>query len=152
MESETLNSIPETWGLLDQEDHDADGPAPDDAETPKVSGLIQRTRKRIQAYTASRTARITAAVFLTYFLLEFGLLTLQVPGSRLFERAVCRRYYRDISSPSTFLIIAEEIEERLCKIAPIQREVALLVGWRDSFLAIPSELPLCFGCLDNWRC
>jgi hypothetical protein len=138
MESEA--NISETWGLLDQ-DHDADGPV-GDVEIPRTFGLTQKKRKRIEAFIANGTYRLTASAFLVYFLLEFSLLTLQVLGSRLFECAVCRRYYGDILSFETFFHILGEIDERLCKIAPIQREVALLAGWRDSFLAIPSESPV----------
>ena len=143
-------TIHETRGLLDQE-HDADdGDDPiRDAEVPRTSSPTQTKRKRIEGFIANRTYRIIASAFLVYFLLEFSVLVFQVPGSRLFERAVCRRYYGDISSPETSVDTLEEIDERLCKIAPIQHEVALLAGWRDSFLAIPGESPVRLWCLEK---
>ncbi len=148
MESEAL--VPETWGLLDQ-DRDADVSARD-AEDSKKLGRTQMIRERVQAVIASRTYRLTALVFLVYFLLEFGLLVLQVPGSRLYERAVCRRYYRNIPSSGNALNSSGEIDERLCKLAPIQREVALLIGWRDSLLAIPSQSPVWLMYQDKSPC
>ena len=133
MESERL--IPETQGLLDQDlDQGPPALADDDIQDSK-----QTIRGRIVSTIANQTYRVTASVFIVWFLLEFGLLALHVPGSRLFERAVCRRYYRDKPSIGVSYHVSGEIDEHLCKISPIQQEVALLVGWRDSFLAIPSE-------------
>jgi hypothetical protein len=145
MESEVF--VPETSGLLDQ-DRDAVESARN-AENRKTIGLAQMIRKRVEALISSRTFRLTASVFLVYFLLEVSLLVLQVPGSRLYERAVCRRYYRDTPSFGSSFNSSSEIDERLCKLAPIQREVALLVGWRDSLLAIPSEWLLWLMSLDQ---
>jgi len=132
----------ETWGLLDQQ-HDADAEEPvhvvRNLDIPKIIAA-QTKLKGILAVFANPTYKLTACAFLIYFLTEFGLITLQVPGTRLFEHAVCREYYRSNPSPWSPFNISAEIDERLCKIAPIQHEVALLSGWRDSFLAIPSEL------------
>lgn len=131
--------IPETRGLLDRE------PDSDEPEHAVRDSGIPRASKRakleiISAIVGTPTFRVTACAFLIYFLSEFGLNTLQVPGSRLFEHAVCRKHYRDAHGPGIPFHMFEEIDESLCKIAPIQREVALLTGWRDSFMAIPSKL------------
>lgn len=132
MESERL--IPETLGLLDQDLNQGPPALADD----DIQDYKQTIRGRIVSTIANQTYRVTASVFIVWFLLEFGLLALHVPGSRLFERAVCRRYYRDEPSMGGSYHVLGEIDEHLCKISPIQQEVALLVGWRDSFLAIPS--------------
>ncbi len=126
MESDPL--LPETRAVLGSNDN-LDPTR--EAEIRKTLQSSPTLRQRLRAIIANQTYRITASIFFIHFLLEFRLLAHEIPESRLFEHAVCRRYYRE--NP-----IASEISEHLCKIAPIQKEVALLVGWRDSFWAVPS--------------
>lgn len=137
MESE--DATLETRGLLEDDDDIVDTNVhslrvTDIAKIAQAQTFLQRARGAF----ANQTYKLTAYAFLVYFLTEFGLLTLQVPGSRLFEHAICRQYYADNPNLGPTSGISKEIDESLCKIAPVQREVALLSGWRDSFLAIPS--------------
>ncbi len=109
------------------------------AELQKSLSPKKTLSRSLNSIVTNRTYRLTACIFLIYFLLNFGLLALQVPGARLFERSVCQRYYRAHPRLGVPYGSFGEIPERLCKISSVQQEVALLVGWRDSFLAIPSE-------------
>jgi hypothetical protein len=132
-------TMPEDQPLLN-ENIDATLPTIDSNGNTKQSSAsryLQEVRKRCYKLISDRTNRLVACAFLVYLLSEFGMLTLQIPCARLFERAVCRTYYNK-HSDQHFLGMRKEIDEHLCKIHPIQVEVATLAGWRDSFLAIPS--------------
>lgn len=70
-----------------------------------------------------------------YFLSNFALVMVSVPLVRLIEQAVCQRYYQfhamviHTSGPSN-------VDEASCKIEPVQKEVARLVGWQVSLNAV----------------
>lgn len=56
---------------------------------------------------------------------------------KLFEQAICNRYYvanGELSTPA-----ARPIDEHLCKIPPIQHELAILVGLKFTFDALPGQ-------------
>lgn len=58
-----------------------------------------------------------------------------VPLVRLVEQAVCQNYYR-----SHTMVMhtsgAGNVDEATCKIEPVQKEVARLVGWQVSLNAV----------------
>ena len=70
--------------------------------------------------------RIISCVFCLQFLINFSRYIVEVPLIRLFEIAICDRYFQ-----------AEAIDERSCKIARIQNDLAIVVGWRFFFDALP---------------
>lgn len=59
---------------------------------------------------------------------------LEVPQIRLMERAVCKSYYELTSDD---MIWPHDVDEALCKVTPIQSELALLTGWKLSFDSFP---------------
>ena len=95
---------------------------------------------------ASRIKRLAVGVrsplflvFLIYALTTFGINLLEVPTVRLFENALCTRYY--IRQNNATEIIQGKIVESWCKIPSIQDNLGLLRGWRMSLDAIPGKLP-----------
>lgn len=58
----------------------------------------------------------------------------EVPTIKLFEQAICNRYY---SEQSIHLRAAPDVDEGLCKIPPIQNELATLTGLKFTFDALP---------------
>ena len=62
----------------------------------------------------------------------------EVPMIKLFEQAICDRYYAVHSDLVT--AVTGPVEERLCKIPAIQNELAALVGWKFTFDALPGRL------------
>ena len=77
--------------------------------------------------------RIISCVFCLQFLLNFSRYIVEVPLIRLFEIAICDRYFQ-----------AEAIDERLCKLPRIQNDLAIIVGWRFFFEALPILLTAIF--------
>lgn len=58
----------------------------------------------------------------------------KVPLIRVYESIICNAHYK-IANPG--LIKNGQVEERYCKIAPVQEELALLRGWHDFFDYLP---------------
>ena len=70
------------------------------------------------------------------------------PRIRLFESVICTSFYRD-TDPSV-LGPGGEVPEKLCKIDPVQDQVASLLGWQYFFDSLPAILlPLPYGYLAD---
>ena len=80
----------------------------------------------LSAHDPQNKTRIISCVFCLQFLINFSRYIVEVPLIRLFEIAICDRYFQ-----------AEAIDERSCKITPIQNDLAIVVGWRFFFDALP---------------
>ena len=74
------------------------------------------------------------------FLISFAKHIIEVPTIRLLEIAICNRYYRSHQPIHQVAFSARQIDERQCKIPPVQNELAFLVGWRFAFDALPGVL------------
>ena len=61
----------------------------------------------------------------------------EVPTIKLFEQAICNRYYSD---QSIHLRPTSDVDEGLCKIPPVQKELAALTGLKFTFDALPGLL------------
>lgn len=71
-----------------------------------------------------------------------------VPRVRLFESIVCNRYYEQ--TDPTGLGLDGTVPEPLCKLDPIQDEVARILGWQYLFDSIPAILlPIPYGYLAD---
>ena len=77
--------------------------------------------------------RIISCVFCLHFLINFSRYIVEVPLIRLFEIAICDRYFH-----------AEAIDEKSCKLPRIQNDLAIVVGWRFCFDALPILLTAIF--------
>ena len=62
----------------------------------------------------------------------------EVPTIKLFEQAICNRYYFDQSMHPR--LTASDIDEGSCKIPAIQIELAALTGLKFTFDALPGLL------------
>ena len=76
--------------------------------------------------------------FVLYNLLSFATLLLEAPLVRLFEKSICNRYYRE--HPRNPNVAFQDVDESLCKGAPIQNLLATVVEWELSFSAVPGLL------------
>jgi hypothetical protein len=66
------------------------------------------------------------------------------PKVRLFESVICTQYYSN-NDPS-YLGPGGTVKEELCKIDPVQDEVAFILGWQLFFDSIPAILlPIPYG-------
>ncbi|RMZ90263.1 hypothetical protein DV736_g2530, partial [Chaetothyriales sp. CBS 134916] len=77
------------------------------------------------------------AAYVLYFAVTFATLLLEIPLVRLFERSICTRYYHASVHEST---LGNGVDESLCKVAAIQDELSMVVGWQMSFNALAGLL------------
>lgn len=78
---------------------------------------------------SQQQSRIIICVFCLQFLINFSKNVVEVPLIRLFEIAICNRYFQ-----------TDAIAENLCKAPRIQNDLAIIVGWRSFFDALPGLL------------
>ena len=84
----------------------------------------------------SLNRRLLVIIFSLHFLINFTWYFLEVPLVRLFEYAVCERYYR--SQAQDIILDLGAVDEGLCKVELIQDKVAILVGGKISLEAMAS--------------
>ncbi|TAQ85799.1 hypothetical protein B7494_g5856 [Chlorociboria aeruginascens] len=82
-----------------------------------------------------KLTRIAVYCMLLLFLVEMYDFITIAPLVALFERSICRSYYV-LHSPEVIRPDGS-IEESLCKINPIQAELAVLRGWKLAFDTLP---------------
>ena len=78
---------------------------------------------------------ILICTFCLQFCTYFAKHMVEVPTIKLFEQAICNRYYSDQSMYPR--LTASNIDEGLCKIPAIQIELATLTGLKFTFDALP---------------
>ena len=81
-----------------------------------------------------RLSKLAKFCLLLDFLVEFSNSLLTVPVLSLLENAVCETYYR--AHDQNVFHVSGSNNETLCKIAPVQAEVATLRGWKAFFETI----------------
>ena len=82
---------------------------------------------------------IIGGIFLLAFLSNFSYYCSELPLLRLVERTICEVYY---ANEDTSRVVVTEIEEKMCKIPKIQNDLALFMGYKTAFDAIPrTHLP-----------
>lgn len=87
-----------------------------------------------------RETKIVICVLCLQFLISFAKHIVEVPTIRLFEIAICNRYYHTHGLISQILLLTTQIDEKKCKTPQIQNDLAFLVGWRFAFDALPGLL------------
>ncbi|KAF3938114.1 hypothetical protein ABW19_dt0207956 [Dactylella cylindrospora] len=98
----------------------------DDATPPQIS------------HTARKALPIIILAVVIIFVFDFANMLIQTPMIRIYEEIICRKYFD--SQKSSLYPAGTEIPEDECKIAPVQRELALIMGMEPVFDAIPSIL------------
>lgn len=87
-----------------------------------------------------RSYYILACIFVLFLINQFCIILLEVPKVRLFERAICDRYYddHDERALATRLRVRDfGPKEELCKLPEIQSELATVIGIKTALDAIP---------------
>lgn len=109
--------------------------AVDDAATDREPLIRSKSRssvaKNSSTFYTLRLSKLAVYCLLLEFLGELANTILIVPLISLFERAMCETYYRE-HTPAMLLQV-NAIDEKLCKITPIQMELAKLRGWKSFF-------------------
>lgn len=95
----------------------------------------------VRAILAVKTFVVENPILICTFCLQFcnyfAKHMVEVPTIKLFEQAICNRYY---SEQSIHLRATQDIDEGLCKIPAIQNELAALTGLKFTFDALPGLL------------
>jgi len=87
---------------------------------------------------SSRSTFSRASVFTAVnFCLAFHEMILVAPYLSLFERALCKSYYT--TADPSLIGRAGWVSERYCKIPEVQRELAIIRGWKSFFDTLPGE-------------
>ena len=93
----------------------------------------------IRAILAVKSFLVENPILICTFALQFcnyfAKHMVEVPTIKLFEQAICNRYYSEeaIQPPS-----ALDVDESFCKIPAIQKELATLTGLKFTFDALPA--------------
>jgi hypothetical protein len=90
-------------------------------------------------YLVAPEFRTIRCIFLLAFFSNFSYYCSELPLLRIVERAICEVYYDKKNSGHA---LATEIDEKMCKIPKIQNDLALFMGYKTAFDAIPrTHLP-----------
>lgn len=82
-------------------------------------------------FDAKTTRRYFVCVFILKFMIQFIAALLELPAVGLFEAAICREYYQ-----KTHVRFTPD-KEAMCKLPTIQNKLALVMGLKVAFDAIP---------------
>ena len=111
------------------------------AHTPLLRSFPRDVEDELDEPT-SRTQRSTyyvlGLVLTIVFAADLAGSISKAPLIRVYESIICNAHYK-IVDPG--LIRNGQVEERYCKVAPVQEELALLRGWHDFFDYLPGMLP-----------
>ena len=123
-------------------------PSTDDERHPLLSPDSQQShRPRIWQWLAGGSTAVTdfllnnpilICTFGLQFCFYFAKHMVEVPSIKLFEQAICNRYYN--RHKELAFSFENSVDEHLCKIPPIQDELANLVGLKFTFDALPGLL------------
>ena len=122
-------------------------PNTDDARHPLLSLDSQESHRPkiwqwlVDGSTAVKDFLLNNPILICTFCLQFCFYfakhMVEVPSIKLFEQAICNRYY---NRHEELAFSSGPIDEHLCKIAPVQNELANLVGLKFTFDALPALL------------
>ena len=87
------------------------------------------------------TLYIILSISVTILILDIGSFIAQAPQTAIFEDIICKQYYKSLAS-------VHKLNNEGCKIEPVQSDVALITGWKDTFETIPGK-PLCLLPTDS---
>lgn len=71
--------------------------------------------------------------------LDFGSYLGTPPQIEIFEDIICRGYYAKLNQTSSgTTTLLHPLDDAICKVAPVQSELALVNGWKGTFDVLPS--------------
>ncbi len=93
---------------------------------------------------------VVALVIVIAVVSDIGESLYAAPRVRLFESSVCTRYY--MQEDPSLVHRPGDVPEHLCKVNPVQDELASVLGWQLFFDSIPAILlPVPYGYLADTR-
>ncbi|KFY83753.1 hypothetical protein V500_09918, partial [Pseudogymnoascus sp. VKM F-4518 (FW-2643)] len=112
-------------------------------ESSENEPLLPGTRQRKPSVSVLPTLHnprlIIALLTGVMFLINFGAYMMTMPASRIYEDIICHHYYDSLSGTS-HLSLDTPIDEALCKVGPVQAELATVFGGLFVASSVPSLL------------
>lgn len=107
-----------------------------DERDSAVVPLLSSSR-RFSSIAMPRLISLKAGCILLNFLIEMFDMIVTVPQLALLEGSLCSSYYatRDLNAAD----LPVHVTGQSCKIEPIQKELAILRGWKAFLDAVPSK-------------
>jgi hypothetical protein len=81
--------------------------------------------------------RLMIAGAILLLTINFGLYLSVAPQIEVFEQAICQRYQSAINDTALGPTIIR-VQDDICKSEPVQSELAVVLGWKDTFQNLPS--------------
>ena len=114
------------------------GPSADAQGQTEKSGGVWQWIKTSKDFVVQNP--ILLATFCVQFLNYFAKHMVEVPMIKLFEQAICNRYYALQGQGGGGGNSSGEIDEQYCKIPAVQNELAAITGLKFTFDALPALL------------
>ena len=116
----------------DEHSHDLDSTAED---TPLLKSFPEPLGSASPSHAKHLQSYVLTIMILFIFVVDFAIFLQTAPRTRVIESIICNNFYRE-HDPSQ---IGDKgvVDERLCKIDPVQGELAMLAGWGDFFDNLP---------------
>ncbi len=106
-----------------------------DEQTPLIHPDEPTATSHVIPQTRSPRA-IVLLLALMAFVLIFGDWLLLVPSTRIYEDIICHHYYDNLED-QRHVSLTEKIDEKLCKLDPIQSELAIIMAGINVSRAVP---------------
>jgi len=82
---------------------------------------------------------VFSLVLLYLVLTDLGYELISPAQTRVFEQIFCKLYYQGHEPRLANSFEDQDVDEKLCKVTPVQKEVAMLKGWQLTFDSIGSK-------------
>jgi hypothetical protein len=109
------------------------------SEAEEAESASQAVSQRDAKYS-SALSRFRLQLYLLMLIFDFTQYASYAPLTAVFEEIICIHHYSSNSSNSSTLH-PTPLPQRDCKVVPVQHELALVKGYKDSFSQIPSMFP-----------
>lgn len=119
-----------TLYLLDEEDYTT-------VHTPLLRNFPPHSEDEPSPKAQHSSYYVLGLVLTIVFAADLAGSISKAPLIRIYESIICNEYYKD-ADPS-LLSENAHVEERHCKVATVQEELALLRGWQEFFDYLPGK-------------
>ena len=105
------------------------------AETPLLGSFPPHLEDELVSASDGSSCYVLGLVLTIVFASDLAGSISKAPLIRVYESIICNEHYK-IADPSG-VQQSGQVDERYCKVAPVQEELALLRGWQDFFDYLP---------------
>ena len=116
-------------------------PSPSPADEPGTAPLLpspDEAGQRPKYRSPPTWVVVTAVAFVLCAIVDLGAYMAAAPSARIYEANLCQRHYARFDP--TKIRDDGTVDEKLCKIDPVQDKLAMIVGWQELWDSIPGIL------------